>query len=108
MTGRTLMECPAERSRFFLPLCHECSRVDPADPFLRCRPASQEYVGDILGSYVLMVAILVLTVAGLWYKPYRSKPITTDIVLEADPTPYVVGRTNPATQWGKYKTGQVQ
>jgi len=64
-------------------------------------------VGDILGSYVLMVTILVLTAASLWCKPYRSKPITTDIVLEANPTPYVVSRTNPATQWGKkYQTGQ--
>lgn len=64
-----------------------------------------DYADDVLASYVLMVVMLALTVAGIWCKPYTSKPTTTAIVLEASPTPYVVTRTSPTTHWGRYPPG---
>lgn len=81
------------------------SESTPSTPPPSIHSAWQEYAGNIMASYVLMVIVLVLTVAGLWSKPYKSKPVTTDIVLEATPTPYVVTRTSPVTNWGKYPTG---
>lgn len=89
-------------------------RSTPPAPISIPPGGAQDYEDDILASYVLMVIILVLTVAGMWCKPYNSKLTTAAIVLEANampyvgsPTSYVVGRTSPTTQWGRYTPGQV-
>eukprot|EP00903_Cladosiphon_okamuranus_P014299 g13281.t1 len=61
-----------------------------------------DHTDDVLALYVLVVIILVLTVVGIVCKPHTSKPKTRSIVLEANPTPYVVTHTSPTTQqWGR-------
>lgn len=69
--------------------------------FRYAHPVAQDHAEDVCASYALMVSILVLTVAGIWWTPYTREPKTTSIVLEANPTPYVVTHTSPSREWGR-------